>query len=318
MKAALLQRLGEAPIWADHPEPEALAGDTRVRVEASSIKQLDRGIASGRHYASPKTLPVILGFDGVGRDNSGARVYFSVRRRPFGAFAEVAPAVDCVPVPEALDSAVAAAVVNPALAAWLPLVWRAQLQKGETVLILGATSASGKLAVRAARLEGAGRVIACGRRPDALAALGADATIDLRLPADALRATFAREAARGVGVVVDYVWGPPAEALIGALTTHDLGSSPGERDLRYVQVGAMAGANISLDGGALRGARLTLLGSGTGNFPPFPRMREIVGEIFARAAAGDIEQPVVRRPASEIARVWAEPDSADHKVVLTF
>ena len=61
-----------------------------------------------------------------------------------------------LPIPDALDDVTAAALPNPALSSWLPLVWRAHLQPGETVLILGATGVAGRLAVQIARHLGAG------------------------------------------------------------------------------------------------------------------------------------------------------------------
>ena len=68
------------------------------------------------------------------------------------------------------------------MSSWIALVWRARLEPGETVLILGATGVAGRLAVQVARHLGAGRVIGAGRRAEALealAGLGADATIRL-------------------------------------------------------------------------------------------------------------------------------------------
>src|SRR2546430_11594535 len=63
-------------------------------------------------------------------------------------------------------SVTAAALPNPALSAWLSLIWRAQLQPGETVLILGATGVAGQLAVQIAKHLGAERVVAAGRNRD--------------------------------------------------------------------------------------------------------------------------------------------------------
>ena len=136
-------------------------------------------------------------------------------------------------------------------------------------MVLGATGGTGRLAVRAARLLGAGRVVAAGRRLEQLAALDTDLRIDLRLPAQELRNRFSEEAERGIGVVVDYIWGTPSETLIDVLVKSDLAAEdlrgPG---VRLVSVGAMAGPTITLPSAALRGSRLSILGSGTANFPP--------------------------------------------------
>ena len=62
-------------------------------------------------------------------------------------------------IPDGLDDAVAAAAWNPGLSVWLALGWRCQLQPGQTVLVLGATGVTGKLAVQAARHFGVGRIV---------------------------------------------------------------------------------------------------------------------------------------------------------------
>ncbi len=73
----------------------------------------------------------------------------------------------------------AAAIANPGMSSWAAFVDRAELQPGETVLVNGATGSAGRLAVQIAKLLGAKKVIATGRNAEALAALGADATIVL-------------------------------------------------------------------------------------------------------------------------------------------
>ncbi|MCP3097718.1 zinc-binding alcohol dehydrogenase family protein [Myxococcus sp. K15C18031901] len=318
MKAAILEVLGQTPRFGDFDEPTAEAGEALVTVEAASIKQLDRAIVAGTHYSSPRKLPVVCGTDGTGRLADGTRVYFSTHRRPFGAMAQRAPATWTVPMPEGLDPALAAAIVNPGLAAWLPLLWRGHLRPGESVLVLGATGASGRLAVRAARLLGAGRVVAAGRRQDVLRTLGADATIDLRLGRTELQQAFAAEAAKGLSIVVDYVWGPATEALISALVKSDLGTedTPGE-GTRIVSVGAMAAPDITLPSAALRGSRLSLIGSGTANFPPVDQMKPMVADILARTARDELSLEVDRAPLSSVGEVWARSDDPDRRLVLT-
>lgn len=317
MKAAVLDALGEVPRFGDFAEPDVRADETLVRVTAASIKQLDRAIAAGTHYSSPRAFPVVCGTDGVGRLADGTAVYFATNRRPFGGMAERAPASWTVPLPEGLDEALAAAVVNPGLAAWLPLVWRGRMRPGESVMVMGATGAAGRLAVRAARLLGAGRVIAAGRRPDVLAGLDADATVDLRLPPKDLRRAFAAEAERGLAVVVDYVWGPAAEALIDVLVHGDLSGAPDEGEgVRLVSVGAMGGPIVALPSAALRGSRLQIMGSGTANFPPVGRMVEIVADILNRTVRGEVGLAVERVPLAGVATAWTRTDALESRLVL--
>jgi NADPH:quinone reductase-like Zn-dependent oxidoreductase len=96
--------------------------------------------------------------DGVGRLESGERVFFGGCRAPYGAMAQrtVVPKAFVFPIPDSLSDEVAAALPNPGVSAWLTLTFRARLRRGENVLILGATGVTGQLAVTIAKLLGAG------------------------------------------------------------------------------------------------------------------------------------------------------------------
>src|SRR5215467_8391759 len=111
MKAAVLHELGKAPRYEEFAEPQAEAGEVLVRVRAASLKAVDRQMAAGTHYASPKRLPAVCGIDGVGTLEDGSRVYFGGPRKPWGTMAErtVAPKAFCFALPEALDDATAVA-----------------------------------------------------------------------------------------------------------------------------------------------------------------------------------------------------------------
>ena len=91
MTAAVLWEMGKGPVWQEFEEPEAGEGEAVVRVRAASLKPVDKQLASGEHFASPREadLPVICGTDGVGTLGDGARVFFGGCRRPFGAMAEL-------------------------------------------------------------------------------------------------------------------------------------------------------------------------------------------------------------------------------------
>jgi NADPH:quinone reductase-like Zn-dependent oxidoreductase len=316
MKAVILEKQGSIPRWGVYEAPVAQPGEQIVRVKAAAIKQLDRAIVAGTHYSSPSQLPIVCGTDGVGALASGERVYFSTTRRPFGAMAEEAPAALIVPLPAGIDDAAAAAVVNPGLAAWLPLVTRGKMSAGETVLVLGATGASGRIATTAARLLGAGRVIAAGRRQDVLDKLDADLTINLSRPADEIEAAFAQEAERGLDIVVDYIWGPAAQRLLASLTRQNLEAAPRTTNIRFVSVGAMAGPTISLPSAVLRSTRLEILGSGTGNYPPGAEMSKIIADILLHAAAGRLPLNVARYPIDQVAAAWVDTQKDQRPVLL--
>jgi NADPH2:quinone reductase len=318
MKAAVLHKLGSAPKFEEFRNPIAEENEALVSVRAASLKPIDRAMAGGSHYASFRDLPGICGIDGVGTLADGTRVFFGGSRRPFGAMAEqtVAPRAFCFPVPDRLDDATAAALPNPAGSSWLPLKWRAQLKPGETVLVLGATGASGKLAVQIAKLLGAGRVIAAGRNPpvlETLPELGADVTIQLDKPGQNLMEAFAPIVKDGIDVVIDYLWGAPAEAVLAAFTWHDLRGQA--HTTRWIEVGASAGPTISLAAEVLRSSGLEIYGSGGGRVQ-LQAILEAVPQILDHSAHGRLRLDVKKVPLSEVESVWNQNNSGV-RVVFT-
>src|SRR5258708_35601469 len=171
MNAAVVHSFDKSPHFEPFPEPVSGEHEVLIHVRAAALKPVDKQLASGSHYGSKSlALPFVCGIDGVGKLEDGSRVFFVMPRSPYGAMAErtVVPRSFCFPIPDNIDDCTAAAIFNPGLSAWLSLVWRAQLAEGETVLILGATGVTGKLAIQTAKLLGAGRVIAAGRNEELL------------------------------------------------------------------------------------------------------------------------------------------------------
>src|SRR5260370_1927198 len=170
MNAAVLHTINQPPRFEQFPEPVAEENEVIVHVLAAALKPIDKQMASGSHYAAYSKLPVVCGTDGVGRLDDGTRVFFGGPRPAYGSMAErtVVSRSRCFPIPDNVNDDIAAAVVNPGLSAWGALVWRAQLAPGETVLILGATGVTGKLAIQTPNLLSAGRVMPAGRTQQAL------------------------------------------------------------------------------------------------------------------------------------------------------
>lgn len=319
MNAAVLDALGRPPRFGQFPEPAPGDGEALVHVRAAALKPVDKQMASGSHYGSPRELPVICGTDGVGCLDDGSRVFFGGARQPYGAMAQwtVVPRALCWPIPEGVDDITAAALVNPGVSAWLSLAWRAQLAAGETVLILGATGATGKLAVQIAKLLGAGRVIAAGRHAQTLAMLrgiGADAVISLDRPTPELTEAFAGEARNGAfHVVIDYLWGRPTEALLAALTSKDMKLAASR--VRLVEVGESAGPTISLPAAVLRSSGLEIVGAGTGATPPFDMIRDAYQKLMARAASGELRVDAQPVPLADIEEAW-QRESRTRQVIV--
>lgn len=321
MKAAVLHSLGNSPRYEEFPDPVIGEGEVLVRVRAAALKPIDKQMASGAHYASFRQFPAIPGTDGAGVLEDGTRVFFATPRAPYGAMAERAAVAGprCFPIPDAIDDDTAAAVMNPGLSAWGALAWRAQLAAGETVLILGATGVTGKLAIQTAKLMGAKRIIAAGRNPRILASLpdlGADTIISLDQPHEKLAESFTKEAGEtGFDVVLDYVWGLPTEALLAAVTRHDMW--PSANRTRLVQVGEGAGPTISLPAAALRSSRLEILGAGTGSAPTSPELwMEAIQQLFERVANGQLRTDTERIPLAEIESAWNRNQEGRRFVVI--
>jgi NADPH:quinone reductase-like Zn-dependent oxidoreductase len=318
MHAAVLQQFGTAPHFGPFSEPVAGAGETLIEVRAAALQRIDRARATGDHYASPRELPVVCGTDGVGVTPDGSRVWFALPRAPYGSMAErtIVPDWTIAPLPDQLSDAAAAALVNPGMAAYLPLAWRAKLVPGETVLILGATGVAGRFAVQLAKQLGAGRVVAAGRDPEGLESLrglGADAVIRLDRPRDEVTAAFAAEVeAGGYQVVIDYVWGEPTEALLAALTRE--GFQQATSETRLVQVGDLASPVIALPAEALRSSAVTLTGSG--GFAPPPVQAQAYGKLVELAAAGTLQIAVEEMPLSQVEEAWERGDRGGRRLVL--
>ena len=319
MKAAVLRSFGSPPRYEDFPEPVVADGEVLITVRAAALHPAVRALADGSHYGAVEDLPVVVGVDGAGRLDDGTRVFFGGVRPPYGTMAELAsaPRAICVPLPEGLDETTAAAALNPGLSGWLALKWRAQLQPGETVLVLGATGVAGHLAVQACKLLGAGRVVAAGRNQAALSRLGdigAAALVDLDGPFERVRDALAVEASVAhFDVVIDYLWGEPTEALLAALERRGLIHTAPRT--RLVQVGDSAGAVVRLKAGVLRSSGLEIFGSGAGTVP----ITEIVAAVPAYMkllAKRDIVVEVDVTPLADVEAAWSRPQSG-RRLVFT-
>jgi NADPH:quinone reductase-like Zn-dependent oxidoreductase len=315
MYAAVVNVLGQPPQYQEFTDPVVGEGEVAILVRAVGLHPVVKAIASGAHYSGTGELPMIPGVDGVGAMEDGKRVYFGFVRRPWGTMAEraVAPRSMCIPLPDGIDDVHAAAIANPGMSAWMSLKERAGLAPGETVLILGATGVAGQLAIQAARQLGAKRIIGVGRNVDAIAAEDVDAVIALGQPEDAVRDAFAVEAATGVDVVIDYLWGRPTELFLEAIARGFRGSST--RRTRLVEVGESAGKTITLPGATLRSIDLMLMGSGFGS-ASLEKLLAAIPDLFAMAAAGTLKIAVEPVPLTEVESAWSRTEKG-RRIVLT-
>jgi NADPH:quinone reductase-like Zn-dependent oxidoreductase len=317
MHAAVVTSFDEPPHYREMPVPTPTDDDQwLVDVLAVGLHPRVRSGASGRHYTSNGVLPLIPGVDGVGRLPDGSRIYFVSDDELPGPMADKA-IVDLrrsVRLPDDADVIRIAAAMNPAMSAWVALRRRVPIEPGQSVLVLGATGNAGTMAVRIAKRLGAGRVVGAGRdltRLHALADVGADEVVQLTGDAEVTAAALG-QAAGEVDIVIDYLWGKPAEAAIMALLTARTDRS---RAMNWIQIGAMAGPTIELPSVALRSANFRLQGNGQGAVSTAAYLAELpslIEEIDA-GHLGGAARPV---PLSRVETAWMAPDVPGERLVI--
>jgi NADPH2:quinone reductase len=297
VRAAVVTELGRPPEVADRADPVAGDGEELVSVVAVPLNPVDVNVAAGRFYGGHPPLPFVPGCEGVGRAG-GRHVWVfgsGVGLQRDGTLAElvVAPAEALVPVPDNVDPTWAAGVGIAGMAGWLPLAWRARVHPGETVVVLGATGNVGIVAVQAAKLLGAGRVVAVGRnraRLERAAQLGADATVVID---DGFEQALKEACGGAANLIVDPLWGEPlAQALEAAAPS-----------ARVVHVGQSAGGEATLASSVVRGKQLEILG-----YSNFAIPRDLLAQEYARlighAAAGELQIEVEHVALEGIGDAW--------------
>ncbi|MDG6928307.1 MAG: zinc-binding alcohol dehydrogenase family protein [Nitrososphaerota archaeon] len=264
MKAAVLMNPDAVPKFTDFQDPVATDGTAIIKAKASALSHVAKSIAAGSHYSSQGEFPRIAGIDGTGFTDKGEPVYFVMPQPPYGAMAERVPVSEfaILQVPKGVDMIKAAAIVNPGMSSVLALR-RARFEKGETVLINGATGISGKLAVQIAKFLGAKKVIATGRNPESLnktKRLGADVTISLQREKKQIIDDLEEQFNHGVDIILDYIYGESAEMLLESIYR----ARNAESNLRFVSIGDMAGNEIKLNADVIKSVPVSIMGSGVG------------------------------------------------------
>jgi NADPH:quinone reductase-like Zn-dependent oxidoreductase len=317
MNAAVVTSFDEPPHYQEFEVPEPRDGDELlVDVLAVGLHPRVRTGAAGRHYTSSGTLPMVPGIDAVGQRPDGKRIYFLAADDVIGTMADKA-LVDprrMIELPDGTDLNAVAAAMNPAMSSWVALRRRVPLEPGQSILVLGATGNAGTMAVQVAKRLGAGRVVGAGRDPERLRALtsfGADDVVQLTGDEDATNAQLGA-AAGEVDIVIDYIWGKPAQQAMTALLT---ARSDRSRALDWIQIGALAGPTIELPSVNLRSANLRIQGNGQGAVSPKGYLAELpslVEEISAGAIAVK-PNPV---PLADVEQAWTRADVAGERTVL--
>jgi NADPH:quinone reductase-like Zn-dependent oxidoreductase len=295
MHIAHVESWGSHPKCVEVPVPETPADFIKVKLVATGIHRVVRSRASGRHQSSRgRPLPHVPGIDGVGTDPNGNLVYF-LTFTTGGSFAEYinVPKEWVFPLPEGVDPILAAALVNPVLSSWMALTARCNdLKSGFSMAILGATSASGRMSIQLAKSMGAGKIIGIARNELKLSEIDLDERIILQDPAD--KTDFSPAA--DVDVILDYVYGPPAEQLLMAVK--------GRKPVQYVHIGSLGGLEIRLPGSVIRDKDITIRGSAAGSWSFADAHKEMPGLLEAMKSFKATEVEVFKL--TDVEKAWGE------------
>jgi NADPH2:quinone reductase len=307
MRAAVVSEVGRPPEAGEVDDAAASGDDALVEILAAPLNPIDLAVAAGRNPAGHPPLPFVPGCEGVGTlDGRLVWVYrggVGIARNGCMAERVAAPPEAIVPVPEGADPAVAGAMGIAGMAGWATLSWRVPPRSDDVVLVLGATGTVGTVAVQAARLLGAGKVVAAGRDREALDRIDADARVVLE--GDLVEA-FREACDGGPTLVFDPLWGEPAAAAAEA-------AKPGAR---IVQLGQSAGPTAPITSAAIRFKGLEIYG-----FSNFTLPKDVLDREYARlvdhATQGEITVEIDRVPLDQVASAWERQAASPHaKLVL--
>ena len=299
MRAIMVSELGppENMIIEEAPSPTPGEGEVLVKVDAIAVNYPDLLVIEGKYQVIPP-LPFVPGKEcagtvaqvgaGVSTLSPGDRVMVQVE---FGAYAEemVAPATNCFPIPDAMSFAEAAAIGVAYQTSHFALIDRAQVQKGETVFVTGATGSVGLAALQLAKAFGCTVIagVTTMSKADIARENGADAIVDLTVDnlRDSIRDQL-RDATGGGGadVIIEIVGGEVFDGSIRALNWRG----------RLVVVGFTSGTIPTLKANYPLLKNITVTGVNWSDYrdrsPEW--VQRVQSEIFDLYVRGDIKVPV--------------------------
>jgi putative PIG3 family NAD(P)H quinone oxidoreductase len=232
-----------------------------------------------------------------------------------GGYAEycLAPAGQCLPVPQSLSMVEAAAIPETLFTVWTNLFERAFAAEGDMVLVHGGTSGIGTMAILLGKLFGLHLIVTAGSDEKCRAALdlGAAHAINYK-SADFVEEVKRITDGRGVQIVLDMVGGDYLPRNLDCLAEEG----------RHVSIAVQRGAKAEIPIWKIMQKRLTLTGSTLrGRSAEFKALvaDELARTVWPHVAAGRL-RPVIDRvfPLSEAAAAHARMEGGEHvgKIVL--
>ena len=306
----------------ERPVPHPQAGEVLIRVAAAGVNRPDVLQRKGG-YPPPPGAPSILGLEVAGTIVAvGEGVEDTMLGQPVcaliagGGYAHyaVAPAGQCLPVPDGLEMVEAAAIPETLFTVWTNLFERAFATDGDSVLVHGGTSGIGTMAIALCKLFGMTIIVTAGSDAKCARALelGAAHAINYKTQ-DFVERVKAITEGKGVTAVIDMVGGDYVPRNLQCLAD----------DGRHVSIAVQGGPTATIPIFEIMRRRLTLTGSTLR--PRDTAFKTLVADEIARTVWPHVEagrlRPVIDQvfPLAEAAAAHARMEEGDHvgKIVLT-
>ncbi|WP_165872072.1 quinone oxidoreductase family protein [Natrarchaeobius halalkaliphilus] len=279
-------------------KPEPASDEVLVRVEATSVNQIDTLFRSGVDMFVPDQFPAVAGVDMAGVvEEIGSEVEgFTIGDRvlgaefpgPTGANAEYVASSPAflAPLPEEVSFEAGAGIGHVGITSWRSLVDHAALEPKETCLIHGGGGGLGPIAVQLADRIG-GRVVTTSSSPDRrdeLERLGAEVALDYRR--DDLQEAFLEAAPGKANVIIDghlnnyFEFDLEVLARFGRIVCIEFTGDEG---------GEASFSQFHTRLGNWKEARLHWVGA-----PNAPDVSDVLGRLAALVASGDVEVPIAK------------------------
>lgn len=310
----------------ERPAPVAGVGEVLIRVSASGVNRPDVLQRKGL-YPMPPGVSDLPGLEVAGTVAGGAPEDLAAAGLAVGdavcalvaggGYAEfcVAPAGQCLPLPQGLNMVQAASLPETFFTVWQNVFHIARLQPGETLLVQGGSSGIGVAAIQLAKALGSRVIVTAGSddKGAACVALGADHAINYRTQ-DFVAETKRLTGGKGADVVLDMVAGDYIGRELECLAD----------DGRLALIAVQGGTKSAIDAGLLLRKRLSIVGSTLR--PRSVAYKTVLAQALRAQAWPLLEsgavKPVVHQvfPAAKAAEAHALMESGTHvgKIVLTW